>query len=75
MARGIIQLTDGRGRKYLTAEERERFLATAARVFLSRMWGEGPAPRSRNPRPCSECSRMTWRPGRGSIGAWRLPDG
>ena len=45
MARGIIQLTDGRGRKYLTAEERERFLATAARVFLSRMWGEGPAPR------------------------------
>ena len=32
MAQGIIQLADGRGRKYLTAEERERFLAAAARA-------------------------------------------
>ncbi len=30
MAQGIIQLADGRGRKYLTVEERERFLAAAA---------------------------------------------
>ncbi len=30
MAQGIIQLADGRGRKYLTAEERERFFAAAA---------------------------------------------
>ena len=31
MAQGVIQLVDGKGRKYLTAEERERFLAAAAR--------------------------------------------
>ena len=31
MVQGTIQLVDGRGRKYLTAEERERFLAAAAR--------------------------------------------
>ena len=32
MVQGIIQLADGRGRKYLTAEERERFLTAAARA-------------------------------------------
>ena len=31
MAEGVIRLVDGRGRKYLTAGERERFLAAAAR--------------------------------------------
>ena len=31
MAQGVIQLVDAKGRKYLTAEERERFLAAAAR--------------------------------------------
>ena len=31
MVQGAIRLVDGRGRKYLTAEERERFLAAAAR--------------------------------------------
>ena len=31
MAQGTIRLVDGRGRKYLTAGERERFLAAAAR--------------------------------------------
>ena len=32
MVQGIIQLADGRGRKYLTAEEREWFLAAAPRA-------------------------------------------
>ena len=31
MAQGVIQLADGRGRKYLSKDERERFLAAAAR--------------------------------------------
>ena len=31
MVQGTIRLVDGKGRKYLTAEERERFLAAAAR--------------------------------------------
>ena len=32
MAQGVIQLVDAKGRKYLTRQERERFLAAAARA-------------------------------------------